>query len=61
VPTRANGQPAFGLYRHDAANQIYQPYGIQVLTVVGGEIADITTFRTPALFPHFRLPLSLPT
>ncbi len=56
LPTRANGQPAFGLYRQAQTPGTYSAYGIQVLTINDGLIADITTFRTPALFPHFHLP-----
>jgi RNA polymerase sigma-70 factor (ECF subfamily) len=56
LPTRANRQIAFGLYRRDEASNTYNPYGIQVLTFDGGLIADITTFRVPALAAHFKLP-----
>jgi RNA polymerase sigma-70 factor (ECF subfamily) len=54
VATRANRQVAFGLYRRD--ENAYVPYGIQVLTFDGGLIADITTFRVPALAAYFKLP-----
>jgi RNA polymerase sigma-70 factor (ECF subfamily) len=56
LPTHANGQIAFGLYRYHPGQGGYQPYGIQVLTFAQHEIADIITFRVPALFPHFGLP-----
>ena len=59
LPTRANRQPAFGLYRQADDPNVYNAYGIQVLTMRDGLIADITTFRVPALFPHFNLPVSL--
>lgn len=60
-PTRANGQPAFGVYRVGEENgiRVYQAYGIQVLTVAGLLIADIITFRVPALFPKFGLPMNI--
>ncbi len=62
-PTRANGQPAFGLYRMGAQQPdgtvSYQAYGIQVVTVFGSYIADITTFRVSSLFPQFGLPSQL--
>ncbi len=58
IPTRANGQIAFGLYRA-ADTGGYAAYGIQVVTVTGGAITDILTFRVPALMPHFNLPASL--
>ncbi len=59
LPTRANRQPTFGLYRRDEALGVYSPYGIQVLTFDGGEIGDIITFRNTALFPYFKLPTTL--
>jgi RNA polymerase sigma-70 factor (ECF subfamily) len=59
LPTRANHQLAFGLYRRGDANGPYNAYGIQVLTFDGGRIADITTFINPALFGYFKLPPSL--
>lgn len=54
IPARANGQPAFGLYRQTAPGE-YAAYGIQVLTVVDGRIADITTFRAAGLMTAFGL------
>jgi RNA polymerase sigma-70 factor, ECF subfamily len=60
LPTRANGQPAFGLYRRDGPGSDYNAYGIQVVTVEDQQIADITTFRNPALVGHFKLPRTLP-
>ncbi len=56
LPTRANGQVAFCLYRLDAAQGIYTGYGVQVLTFGEGQIADIITFRNPALVAYFKLP-----
>ncbi|MCC7207511.1 MAG: RNA polymerase subunit sigma-70 [Anaerolineae bacterium] len=55
LPTGANRQPAFGLYRQEPGG-IYHAYGIQVLTLQDGLINDIITFRVPALFPRFGLP-----
>ncbi|MGB8646114.1 MAG: sigma-70 family RNA polymerase sigma factor [Anaerolineae bacterium] len=52
-PVRANGQPAFGWYRLE--DGVYRPFAIQVVTVEGNLIADITTFMNPALFPWFGL------
>lgn len=56
LPTRANGQIAFGLYRM-GDNGAYEGYGIQVLTFDGDQIADILTFRNPALVGVFGLPM----
>ena len=61
VPTRANGQTGFGLYLLNPEKAIYEGYGIQVVTWDGDLIADITTFRNPALIPYFDLPKSPPT
>jgi RNA polymerase sigma-70 factor (ECF subfamily) len=60
APTRANGQSGFGLYRLNEKTGNYDGYGIQVVTFDGELIADITTFRGPALIPYFNLPLTLP-
>ncbi len=60
LPARANRQPAFGLYRREPGTGSFQPYGIQVLTWMPEGIADIITFRIPALFPAFNLPPALP-
>lgn len=60
LPTHANGQPGFGLYRLNEAGG-YDGYGIQVVTFDGEKIADITTFRVPALISYFGLPSTLTT
>ena len=52
VPSRANGQPAVVAGRH-AGDGRYEPYGVQVLTVIGDRIARITAFNDPALVPFF--------
>lgn len=57
LPARANRQVAFGLYRQSESG--YAAYGIQVLTFQGGLIADITTFRNPALAQMFGLPATI--
>ncbi|MDR3578127.1 MAG: sigma-70 family RNA polymerase sigma factor [Anaerolineaceae bacterium] len=57
--TRANGQQAFGLYRLNPEKGIYDAYGVQVVTFNGDLIADIVTFRNPALLAYFDLPASL--
>ncbi len=61
TPTRANGQPAFVVHRH-AGDGRYEPYGVQVLTLVGSHIARITAFNDPSLVPTFgRTPTPTPT
>ena len=49
LPTVANAQPGFGLYKLNESSGNYDGYGIQVITLAGNEISDITTFRNPAL------------
>lgn len=59
VATRANGQPAFGLYTCKSADPTYRAHSIQVLELEGGSIASLTNFTkpiSPALFAEFGLP-----
>jgi RNA polymerase sigma-70 factor (TIGR02960 family) len=60
VPTRANGQPAFGCYVPDAQAAIVRSYGLMVLTLEGDRISAITWFGDRGVFPHFGLPRTLP-
>jgi RNA polymerase sigma-70 factor, ECF subfamily len=56
APTRANGQPALGTYLIEPETGSYLPIALDVLTLRGDLIADVTAFRTPATFPRFALP-----
>ena len=58
VPTRANGQPAFGAYLR-AHNGIRHGTGLLVLTLTGDRICGVTRFDNSVL-PWFGLPRSLP-
>jgi RNA polymerase sigma-70 factor (TIGR02960 family) len=58
VPTRANGQPAFGLYVH-APDGVRHGTGLVVLTLAGDRICAMTRFENSVL-PWFGLPRSLP-
>ena len=60
VPTRANGQPAFGCYLPDAHAAIARAYGLFVLTLEGDRVSAITWFAERSLFPRFGLPRTLP-
>jgi RNA polymerase sigma-70 factor (TIGR02960 family) len=60
VPTRANGQPAFGCYLRDPHASIAHAYGLMVLTLSGDHIAAITGFPDTSVFSHFGLPGTLP-
>ena len=59
VPTRANGQPAFGCYLPSPQTAIARPYGFMVLTLAGERISAITWFADSSVFPQFGLPRSL--
>jgi RNA polymerase sigma-70 factor (TIGR02960 family) len=58
VPTRANGQPAFGAYLRPQAG-IRHGTGLYVLTLTGNQICAMTRFDSSVL-PWFGLPRSLP-
>jgi len=54
VPTRANRQPAFGVYRGDGPDA--RPFAIHVVGIESGLVADMDFFLYPELFPAFGLP-----
>jgi RNA polymerase sigma-70 factor (TIGR02960 family) len=58
IPTRANGQPAFGFYVRDPQTGGYYTVGLLVLTLSGAQISAMTRFDASAL-PRFGLPLTL--
>ncbi|WP_370379193.1 sigma-70 family RNA polymerase sigma factor [Catenulispora sp. GAS73] len=58
VPTRANGQPAFGIYRPAPAGK-RGGAELLVLTLSGDRISALTRFEDD-LFPSFGLPESFP-
>jgi RNA polymerase sigma-70 factor (ECF subfamily) len=57
VPTRANGQLAFGHYYRDGDG--YAGEGVAVVTLRGTEIENLTVFRTAELLERFGLPARL--
>ena len=59
VPTRANGQPAFGAYLRSPTG-IRHGAGFFVLTLAGERICTFTRFEN-SVFPWFGLPRSLPS
>ncbi|GAB2539311.1 sigma-70 family RNA polymerase sigma factor [Nocardia heshunensis] len=54
VPTRANGQPAFGVYHRTPTGR--SAAALLVLTLTGDRVAAMTLFEN-TLFPVFGLPL----
>ncbi len=60
LPTRANGSPAFGLYRREAGADVYQLFGLVVLGVVGEQIGSLVAFLELSGLSSFTLPPILP-
>jgi RNA polymerase sigma-70 factor (ECF subfamily) len=59
VPTRANGQPAFGVYTRERAAAVEVGTGVLVFTLAGGQVSAITRFDESVL-QSFGLPPTLP-
>ncbi len=59
LPTRANGQPAFGLYMRSEAGD-FVPFQLQVLELDGDRVGHVCSFFDVALFATFGLPDRLP-
>lgn len=55
LPTVANRMPTAASYQKAAGDTTFRAFKLDVLRVVEGRIAEITTFG-PALFPQFGLP-----
>jgi len=56
VRVRANRQLAFGHYIWDGEIGRFAPHGVNVLTLQGARIGEITAFLTPQLVRRFGLP-----
>lgn len=59
LETRANGQPAYGLYMRTPAGD-FVPFQLQVLELDGDRVKHVTAFFDHALFATFGLPDRLP-
>jgi RNA polymerase sigma-70 factor (ECF subfamily) len=59
VPTRANGQPALGVYLAEPHASVYRAYCLLVVTTAGDHITAITGF-TANVMTRFGLPRTLP-
>jgi RNA polymerase sigma-70 factor (ECF subfamily) len=59
VATRANGQPAFGVYLRDPRAGVAHANGLLVFTLAGGRVCAITRFDNSVL-PSFGMPRTLP-
>jgi RNA polymerase sigma-70 factor (ECF subfamily) len=60
LPTRANGSPAFGLYRREAGADVYQLFGMVVLGMEGEQIASLVAFLELSSLSSFALPPTFP-
>jgi RNA polymerase sigma-70 factor (ECF subfamily) len=61
LPTRSNGQLAFGAYRWDPTDGRYRAGVLDILTLRGDRVVAIAAYRAPELFPSLGLPLELET
>jgi RNA polymerase sigma-70 factor (ECF subfamily) len=60
IPTRANGQLAFGHYLLDEESGTHLAHHVVVLTLEGSRIGDMTAFLLPGVLRHFGLPDEFP-
>jgi RNA polymerase sigma-70 factor (ECF subfamily) len=60
LPTQANGQAANAAYRWDAQTGSYVAEALEVLTLEGTRVKEMTAFMMPAVFQRFGLPDELP-
>jgi RNA polymerase sigma-70 factor (ECF subfamily) len=59
IRTRANGQPAVAYFQLDDETGRWKAAAIDVLTLRGERLSEITAFVDPRLFPRFGLPLEV--
>jgi RNA polymerase sigma-70 factor (ECF subfamily) len=60
VPTRANGQPAVAHYAWDRERGGFRSHSINVITLAGDRIAEISAFLDASVFHAFGLPAQPP-
>src|SRR5215813_937597 len=60
LPAQANGQAANAAYRWDAQKGSYLAEALEVLTLEGTQVTQMTAFMMPAVFQRFGLPGELP-
>jgi RNA polymerase sigma-70 factor (TIGR02960 family) len=58
VPTRANGQPAFGVYLFSPISRVAHAFGLIVVTLTGDRVSAITAFES-GVMARFGLPRSV--
>ncbi|SEN88522.1 RNA polymerase subunit sigma-70 [Actinacidiphila rubida] len=60
VPTRANGQPAFGVYMADPHARVHRAYTLLVVTTAGDRVTSLSGFSDTTVMARFGLPRTLP-
>jgi len=60
VPIRANGQLAFACYQGEPGGKRFPLGAINVVSLRGGRIVEITGFVDPDMHRHFGLPDEFP-
>jgi RNA polymerase sigma-70 factor, ECF subfamily len=60
VRVRAGGQPAVAHFGWNGETGRYEALAIDVYTLAGARVKEITAFVSPELFPYFGLPSELP-
>jgi len=58
VATRANGQPAFGIYLFSPISHVAHAFGLIVVTLAGDQVSAITAFES-GVMARFGLPRSV--
>jgi len=61
IPARANGQLAFGAYLWDEEMHAFMPHGVNMLTLRGAHIEEITAFLTTEALQGLGLPDTIST
>jgi RNA polymerase sigma-70 factor, ECF subfamily len=61
VPVRANGQLAFGGYIWNDEARAFVAHSVEVLTLRGAQIEEVTAFLSRDAVRHFGLPDAIPT
>ena len=59
IRSRANGQPALGVYTRQPSAAVFEPAGVLVFTLAGAKVSAITRFGASVL-RWFDLPASSP-
>ena len=60
ISLRANGQAANAAYRLDERRDAYVAGALEVLSLEGTSVREMTAFMMPEIFPLFGLPSQLP-